>query len=306
MRSLGALFALLALKASAGPVWLSLPEPAPCTFEAMASALKSRLNGATVSAGHAASGDVQIALEHEGDGWTLSIVAPGQPELRRPLGEPSDCVAFSEEAALIADRFLQSIQWTASAPVTPLPPPEPPLPWSAMLEVGGGPTLGLTGVSGGGSIGLGARRSGWQVEIDAAFLGAGSVPISVITPTKASLNQYTGAAEVMLGRLIHFSIFRLRLELGGGAELYFVGASPASGTHPNPLPHAQLTLTPLAFGGARVGFEVALTSHLFAALGVRARVHFGQARFGVEGYPEHFVTHLVDGDAGLSVGYVFF
>jgi hypothetical protein len=307
LRALAASLALFALNAAAGPVWLSLPDPAPCTFDAMSSALKGRLPGATIAYGHAPGADVQIAVAREGDGWTLIILAPGQPELRRPLGEPTDCVAFSEEAALIADRFLQSIQWTAQAPVTPLPPPEPPLPWSALLEVGGGATLGLTGLSGGGGIGLGARRTGgWQLEISAAFLGTGGTPLTTTTPIQASLYQYTGAAQVMAARLIHFSIFRLRLELGGGAELYFVGAAPASSAHPNPLPHNQLTLTPVGFGAARVAYEVALTTRLFIALGVEARLHAGQARFEVTGYPQHFVTHLVDGDAWLSLGYVFF
>jgi hypothetical protein len=306
VRALGAFIALSALTASAGPVWLALPEPAPCSFDAFSSALKARISGATIAYGHAPASDVQISLRHAGDGWTLSVLAPGQPELLRPLGEATDCGAFTEEAALIADRYLESIQWTSAAPVMPLPPPEPPLPWSALLELGGGPTLGLTGISGAGGVALGARRTGWQLEIGAAFLGAGSEPLSTTTPTKATLEQYTGAAQVMAGRLIHFSIFRLRLELGGGAELYFVGATPAASTHPNPLPHAQLTLTPLGFGAARLGFEVALTTHVFAALGVQARLHFGEARFTVTGYPEHFVTHLVDGDAGLSFGYVFF
>jgi hypothetical protein len=297
---------LVAATANAGPVWLALPPAPPCGFESIASAMRARLAVELIEGRAPRAAEVQISVEPDGRAWTLVIAAPGQVALRRSLGEALDCSAFSEEAALIADRYLQSIAWSAApAEVNRLPPPPPPPPLQVLLEVGGGGELGLSGITPGGALQAGVRRGPWQLEAGFAFLGTGQLRLSTSTPIGATLTQVSSAAQLALGRLVPFGPFAARFELLGGAEVFFGQAAPDASGYPNPVLHRALTVTPLGFLGARVGVELAVTARFFFALTVQGRAHLGQVRIEVEGYPEHFVTRLVDGGAGLSVGFLF-
>ncbi len=273
----------------------------------MASALRARLPGVELREGRPVqSTEAYLSLEAAGRGWALVVSAPGQVPLRRALGAVNDCAAFSEEAALIADRYLQSIDWnTAPAEVNRLPPPEPPPPLRPLLEVGGGAELGLSGITPGGSLQVGLRRGPWQVEVGAFFLGTGRLTLSTTTPSGATLTQVSTAAQLAVGRLLPLGPLKVRLELVGGAELFFGQAAADRDSYPNPVLHRALTVTPLGFVGARTGLEVAVTTRFFVALSVEARLHLGTIRLFVEGYPEAFATRLVDGGATLSAGLLF-
>ncbi len=300
---------LLATAAHAGTVSVSLPAAGPCRFEPLAAALRARLPGATVEAAPSSSpGAVQLTLERDGEGWLLAIAAPGQEPLHRPLGfEHADCVALFEAAALIADRYLSSIQWTQGpVEVSPLPPPEPTPPLQLLVELAGGAGFGLTGVAPAAQLELGLFRRPWSLELSAAWLGSGQRTLSTATPSGAVLTQQTGAAQVALGRRFALGPGALRVELTPGAEVFWVSASSTVDMHPNPLPRTSPVVVALPFVGGRLGYALEFGRRLSLSLRFSVRAHLGERRFVLEGYPQSLVTHPVDGDVTLALGYLFF
>ncbi len=298
----------LAPLAHAGELGLRVPDGTPCGSEPFAAALRARLPGTNVTTGATTSAEaVEVSLARDDGQWSLTILAPGQPPLRRPLPPGDDCVALSEAAALIADRYLSSIEWTKGpVEVSRLPPPEPPPPLQLLVELGGGAGLGLTGVAPAGQLELGLSRGAWFAELSAAWLGLGERTLATSSAVPVTLAQQTGAAQLSLGRRLGLGPGHVRLELLGGAELFFVTASAATEVHPNPLPHSGTVVTPLGFAGARAGYTLMLSERWSLSLRVEARAHLGEQRFSVEGYSESLVTHPVDGEVTLAVGRLFF
>ena len=91
------------------------------------------------------------------------------------------------------------------------------------------------------------------------------------------------------------------MEIIPGAELFWVSSQGSL------VFHQSTAFDALPFVGLRTGYEVALGSHWLVSLRVEARAHLGQSTFVVQAYtPSQLVTHLVDGDATLAIGYAFF
>ena len=299
---------LLAIAAHAGPVSIALPDGSKCEFEQVASALRPRLPDAVIEPGRSQDPSaVLISLERSAEVWAISILAPGQPPLRRPLEAlGDDCIALSEAAALIAERYLESIQWTAApVEVSRLPPPEPGPPLQLSVALGGGAALGMTGPAPAGEVDLGLRWGGWLLEASGLYLGSGQLDL-VDSPVPAYEYQTSAALQLGFGRRFGFGASAVRVQLTPGAGLYWVGARPKLPPSFNPLPHQGGNLSALPFIGLRVGYEYAFTSRLSVGLRVQARLNLLQTKFVVEGYTPWLVTHLVDGDAQLTVGFLFF
>lgn len=147
-----------AAPAAAGTLWVAFPSGAdPCGYDQLAAALHARLGEVSVRPGvHDATGDdVDVALERAGSDWGLRVKAGGERELERKLPKPgTDCVATTETAALMVERYLEDIRWTGGGAVVsklpPLPPPPPPPRWQMVVEVGGA-----------GSSSFPSRQRGW-------------------------------------------------------------------------------------------------------------------------------------------------
>lgn len=299
---------LLGAATPAGTIRVELPPRSPCAYEEVASALRARLPGAEIVPGDLPEpGEVRLRLSSDEGQWRIDLGAPGQPPLTRRFAAP-DCLGLSGAESSIAERYLQSIAWTAApGEVRALPPPPPPPRWQASLAVGGGAGLGgLTGPAPVGQLELGARLGGWLLELWAAYLGSGQLPL--VTPTRpAYLFHHGAAAALAVGHRLALGPGAVRLALAPGVSLYWVGSSPATpGTTPDPLPHRQLVTGALPSLGLQAGYELNVLERLSLGLRLQARLHLGTATFAAEGYTPSLATHLLEGEACLTVGYLFF
>ena len=108
------------MEASPLPAHSSSPSPEkadPCDFERIASALRTRVPGAVIvlGLGEDRPGDVAIGFDRGSDTWTLTLTAVGSNPLKCEIPAPtSECLAFAETSALIVERYLESIAWTAA------------------------------------------------------------------------------------------------------------------------------------------------------------------------------------------------
>jgi hypothetical protein len=304
--------------AHAGTLWITAPgAPTPCGFDAVSDAVRARLPDTPLASGMGAGdADVQLIVEQRPEGWSLEVRAPGQPYLRRALPAPQDdCLALSEAAALMTYRYLESIQWTGGAPdVSRLPPPEPPSHWRPTVELQGGGGLGLTGLAPVGGFDVGARYAHWWVGVSGLYEGGGQVPLCsnatalcTSSSTQPLLLQQSSAFEATAGHGFDVGPGAVRLEVVAGAELFWGWVQESTAAGAPPVFHRATALDALPFAGLRTGYELALGQHWLVSVRVQARAHLGQSTFVVQAYtPSQLVTHLVDGDATLAVGYAFF
>ena len=288
-------------------VRVMLPERSPCALDAVEGALRARLPGALVRSGEAQPGDVSLRLTPVGGEWSLELEAPGQRPLTRRLAAP-DCLGLSAAAALIAERYLESIDWTAApGEVQALPPPAPAPRWEGTLGLGVGLGLGgLGGLAPVAQLELGARLDGWLLEVWASYLGSGLVALEPST-RPAFLFHHGGAVALTAGRRLALGPGAVRLALAPAVALSWVGASAqAPGAPPDPLPHRQTAFAALPSVALQAGYELQLRSPVSIGLRLQARLHLGTASFSAEGYTPTLATHLVEGEACLTVGYRFF
>ena len=178
--------------ATAGTLFIALPEKAdPCDFEQIASALRTRVPGAVIvlGLGEDRPGDVAIGFDRGSDTWTLTLTAVGSNPLKREIPAPtSECLAFAETSALIVERYLESIAWTAApALVSPLPPPPPRIPWNFIAALGAGGYLGQPGAAPDGDFELGVRHGRWQLTADLA-----APLLGPFLETRASMSRALG------------------------------------------------------------------------------------------------------------------
>jgi hypothetical protein len=303
---------LLAASAHAGTVWVALPErAAPCELEQVAVALRARLPGAQVLPGHPSElSSPQVVLDRTSDAWTLEVRAPGHPALKRDLPDPgSDCVALSEAAALMTDRYLESIQWSAGAvSVDPFAPAEGPpdggvaesTPLQGVAEIGGGIGLGDLGVAPVAQLDLGAAWGAWRFEAAGLYQAPGQLTLVGPTTAPGFLHEQVAAFQAAAGRRFELGWGALRVEATPGAELFWVWGS---GTR---VFQRKSALSALPFLGLRLGYELTFARRLSVCLRVQARAPLGQDQFSVQGYLPTITTQRVDGDAGLALGYLFF
>jgi hypothetical protein len=269
--------------------------------------------------------DVDVALERDGKDWGLRVRAAGERELVRKLPQPgTDCVATTETAALMVERYLDDIRWTGGGAVVqqlpPLPPKPPPPPWQMVLEVGGAGALfvpqdapGLVSgqiPGGGGVLDIGVRWGNWQAEVSGGVLQLSQQTLSFSEPFyRDGTAQYTATlqllvipAELALGRRFPTGFGAFRLELAPGAE--FIWSSRSA----NLFGQNQASSVALPSLGIRLGYDFPLWRRLFLTLRVEVRGHEAD-EFGVTGLtgPSSTVsTGYFDGSALLTLGYVFF
>lgn len=121
--------------------------PNPCTSTvAVAAAVQRRVDVA-----------VQVHLRPEGDDLVLTLQAPNQPPLERPLGlRPGDCPLVPELVAVLTERYVRALPaWTwapRAPPEAPAGPPRATAPralggprWRVSLGADLGGTLGVPG-----------------------------------------------------------------------------------------------------------------------------------------------------------------
>lgn len=295
--------------AAARGLSVRITEGSPCSSGQLVAALRARLpeaevRGATGKAARTNEHDVTLSLTLSRGSWSMELLAPGQPPLARPIAvRERDCLALSEAAALITERYLESIHWTGAAgEVRPLPPPPR---WRASVALGGGAAVGLTGVSPAVQLDIGARHAAWSLELSGAYLGGGSLDLRSTTQPAHEFH-HSGAAGLSVGGRFELGPGALRAALTPGVALYWVGSSAAADTSPDPLPHRQLVLTPLPFLGAQAGYDVALTGDLSLGIRLQVRAHLGTRAFITEGYPVSLVTPPVTGDLTVVLGTLLF
>jgi hypothetical protein len=317
----GCLFAIAALSAAAsaraGTLWVVFPSGAePCGYEQLAAALHARLGDVAVRPGvHDVLGDdVDVVLERDGKDWGLRVRAAGERELERKLPKPgTDCVATTETAALMVERYLDDIRWTGGGAVVqqlpPLPPKPPPPPWQMVLEVGGGGVLfvpqttpGL--VSGnlpgaGGALDIGVRWGNWQAEASGGVFQLPQEAVGLdLNGSQATVQLLMVPAELALGRRIPTGFGAFELEVAPGAELYWA-------TRTNLFQQNEVSPVALPSVGLRLDYEFPIRKRLFLTLRVEARAHT-VGSFGATGLPDTVSTGYFDGNGILTLGYVFF
>ena len=215
------------------------------------------------------------------------------------MREP-DCLALSEASALIAERYLASINWISSpGKVSPLPPPPR---WRASVALSGGAAWGLTGVIPMAQLDVGVRYAGWAFEASAAYLGWGQRDLF----STAYQFHHTAAIALAVSRRFELGPGALRIGIAPGLELYWVGSSTTGAATPNPLPHRQLAFASLPFVGAQTGYDFNLIAELTIGIRLQVRAHPGVVTFVTEGYSSHLSTPLVSGDLSVVVGSLLF
>ena len=227
-----ALGILCALPARAGTLWIAFPARAdPCGFDQLASALRARLPGVEIRPGvhDVGPSDADVALDLRDDQWSLRVAAAGEQELRRELPPPgADCLALSETAALMVERYLDDLRWTGiSAVVAAVPAPTPAPPVQAIVEIGGGAVLGALGLTPAAELDLGVRRGPWQLEATGEAARSGQLAFAASDPGPGDLSLSTALAQLSIGRLFGVGFGALRLEVTPGAELLWAQASGA-------------------------------------------------------------------------------
>jgi hypothetical protein len=304
---LAILLALAAPAFAAPTVWVTVPEPeAPCSFEDVAGALRSRLGTQDVRHGeHAVDGQsVQLALGHQGTDWFLDLESEGHPRLRRPLpGPEADCLALTEAAALVADRYLDDVHWSgAPVLVEPVPPEEHPVPegFHAGLDAAIAGGSALSGVGGGVELHAGIRwdkflfglSGGAQLPSDSALVAG--------DPTQGSLHAEAGTAQLLAGRFWNAGPGALELELTPGLEWF------RSWTTGGQIYHRQDTWSAAPYLGARAGYAVALGRHFYVAARAQGEVLLVRQVFEVYGYSPTLQAQVVQWEGSLAVGYQLF
>jgi hypothetical protein len=293
----GFLVVLVAAAASAGTVSVQLPQGTKCDFGQLRAAL--RVPPGSVSETPQPD-SVQLTLSREGEAWSLSLEAPGQATLeRQAFAQGDDCVAVFEAAALIVDRYLSSIDWNASpGEVSPLPPPEPPTPLQLLVELSGGASYGISGVTGAGSLELGISYGALFFGAEGDFLGLGQ---QTFTAENYVVTQQTWAALAVGGVRLALRRSRILLAALAGAEVFHVSATYTG--HPTSLPVEGSIVSALPFGGLRLGYLFAVSDRLSIGIRGSIRLH-AQAAFQAGPTPLH--AYVGDGDLTLVLGYLFF
>ncbi len=304
--------ALLAITVSAGAraatLWIEIPAgAAPCDLDQLEGALRSHVGAADVRPGlHDVDGsDVAVALERAGDRWTLRVRAAGERELRRRLPPAgADCVALSETAASMVERYLDDIRWTGGTAVVaplPAPAPQPATPWQILLEAGGSAAIETLGVTPAAQLDVGSRHGALDLELTAALAGSRTLPVTT-DPSRAAIAVQTSLLQLSAGYVRALGFGALRFEAAPGAEL--IRAQAAGSLIFGATPQTAI----LPFLGGRFAYELPLGRRFRLTARVEARALFTREAFSIDLDPSQTraTTPAVDGDAGLSLGYLFF
>jgi hypothetical protein len=303
---LASLLALAAPAFAAPTVWVTVPETeAPCSFEDVAGALRSRLGTQDVRHGeHAVDGQsVQLALGHQGTDWFLDLESEGHPRLRRSLpGPEADCLALTEAAALVADRYLEDVHWNGPPVVIQPMEPEliPPLEgWHAVIDAAAAGGSGLGGTGGAAELHGGVR---WR-KLLFGLSGSIALPYDVALvagdPTQGSLHAEAGTAQLLGGWRLDAGPGAVELELTPGLEWF------RSWTTGGQIYHRQDTWSAVPYLGARAGYTLAVGRHFYLAARAQAEALLGSQAFEVNGFLKIYAK-AVEWEGSLAVGYQLF
>ena len=306
-------------------IWVAAPPGvAPCTVDVFAEAFRARLGQVAVLPGEPdlATGEMQVAIRPAGNGLELRVKAAAERELIRKLPGPgTDCVAASETAALMVERYLDEVGAgvgvATAPPLVPLPPLASPTPWGLALEgavtaelavlpqLAPGESTSIPPLGIGGSIAIGVRRGPWQLAARGALEPSGTTAIAGSVPgAGGSLNLQAGALALVVSYLLAAGPGAVRFELSPGAQLFWANTSTSNGGQFGTI-GSSFSLLP--FIGVGVGYEWPLWEHLSALAGASMRVHLGSTQLEVEGVSRDTAyTRQLDGEAWLGVGYVFY
>jgi hypothetical protein len=249
----------------------------------------------------------RLAYWPSGDGIQLQLRDQhGNVQLQRQVpGGAGDCRARAEAIALIADRFFQSLGWTAgrplpppedvvaAAPVVSAPAPAPRPEVEVVVAAGGGLWTrrpdGATGV-------LGVRVARGAIEAGLHLLGPGAdVRQSVSATGDASLSAW----GLALSPALAWWTGRLRLRAGPAAVVAIESARSRGLPLTNEGTRATLAL------GLRAGLGVALTRHWRLDVEGGGDVAALGGRFVVTGFGPVLAPPRVQATAFAAVGWAF-
>ncbi len=294
----------LTLGASAPQISVELPaQPGPCGFSELASALRRRLPGATLRPELLGEDrrDVRVRYGERDGRWTLTIRAGDAPPLRRELPSPGvDCVALSETAALMLERYLDEVHWGGgeAARLAPLAPPPAVPPTEAILSVGAWGGMGPLGLAPGGEGGLAVARGRWRFGAVGDLLPSRSAVVA--GAPGATLAAQAGNLELAGGPAWPVGSGDFRLELVPGAELLWASSSGGRLFQHRP----GLAASP--FAGARAGFELPLGERFDLALRLTGRAFFARNGLSVEGFGAEALPAPFDAAIALAIERRFF
>ncbi len=302
-------------------IWVTVPpDVAPCTADIFAGALRSRLGQVAVLEGERdlATGEMRVAIRPAGKGLELRVHAAAERQLIRELPGPgTECLAASETAALMVERYLDEVGAgiVVTAPFVPLVPPAPPARWGFALEaaltgelavlpqLAPGESTAIPGAGFGGSVALGVRRGPWQLVARATLEPGGTTAIAG-SVAGGTLQLNAGAVALAGSYLLGAGPGAVRFELAPGTQLFWASTSSPSGGQ---FGKTGSNFSALPYIGIGVGYELPVWENLSALVGVSMRVHLSPTQFEVDGIPTDTVyTRDLDGEASLGVGYVFY
>lgn len=301
-------------------IWVvAPPDIAPCTVDVFAGAFRARLGQVTVVPGERdlVAGEMQVTIRPAGQGLELRVRAAEERELIRELPGPgADCVAASETAALMIERYLEEVGTGISVATGPsFVPPAPPARWGIVFELtlttelavlpqlapGDSTTIPAVGI--GGAIAIGVRRGPWQLAARVT-LEPGGTTVVVGDLADGSLNLQAYAVALAGNYLLAAGPGSVRFELAPGVQMFSANTTTSNGPRFGPTGSAFRLLPFLGIG---VGYQVPVWKDLSALITASMRVHLGSTDFEITGVSDDTVyTRQLDGEASLGLCYVFY
>lgn len=325
--------ALVSPLARAETIWVSMPpSAAPCDFAQLAADIGFARPSATLRRGEAPvapegnPGEVHVHFERAGDAWSLWLLADSETTQRALPPAGTDCVALSQTAAFMIERYLARLgpegpdpaALDSNAPViAPRSPPSlvteraplrspaasPPISPDHTLEATATPAVkpsitapatnrwqGLVGASVNGGFGtvvspafaldMGVRRGPWQAGVGLETFLPAEISSSDDAPLQGRFRLQSILAELTAGHRIGLGLGSLQVDLAPGVALDWASVSAGEAV--------SVFFTARPYAGARIGWEVPLSSRL--ALGLRLEARF----FLAGGDPDD------DGDTNLA------
>ena len=283
-------------------------DPASCSADQLVAAIHLKRPADAVRAGGAPeSGDVAVEVLRAPGNWSLEVRGASDTPLRRALPDPGqDCVALSETAALMVDRYLVDVNWKGGpAVIAPLPapePPAPPVPIFGIVELAGGVENGLLAMRPTLELAGGIQRGGLRLELSIA--GSTSESTGLTSGTNldiGTLSANGGRVQLAAAWLKPLGPGALVLDALPGVALERVSSTGAFVFHDA---HATSVLP---FLGARAGYELGLPARFALAVRAEGRVYASTVTFSVDGANgSGYTTARFDGEISLGLSRLFF